>query len=328
MELTQLARKTGLALVAVTLLLATFALPAFAARPQAQTDQQLLQLRYDSVDARVGFTTGVLADTASLVSQASDLTTHVEALNADLGTLQTYVAAGDSKGFNSFVGGTLKTDLTAAQDALKTDASHFKEWNVSRETKAQLVSDYKARKAAYEAGVNEAVLQLGSAKLDVYNSALERDDARMANLSSKGVDTSGMESVKAGAEANVVSPLQAAVVAGDANATRAELKGKALGNGAPYSYHYYAKTDLEALMAITARISANATQAGYGDQIADINTHLSAAQSTLDQVGTSSYTADQLNALQADLKAASQELKAVMQGMTKARTTCPPAMAT
>lgn len=300
------------------LLIAAVAAPSFAA-PASPYEQQVLQVRYDMVSARVGFTTGVMADVVSLVPQASDLGAHIEKLNADLATLNGYVTANDRQGFNGFVCGTIQPDMKAAHEALRTDRSHFREWNVTVETRQQLKADYERRKAMFEAQIRACVLELGGIRVDYYNDVLARNDARVANLSDRGVDVSGMLNVKAGAQSNVIGPLQSAVNAGDANATRDELRGKCLGNGAPYSFHYWAKTDLEALKGITARIADNATRAGHGDDIASINTKLATVEGTLAVVGTSPYTEEQQEAIWDNLKAASEELRALLQELRGSR---------
>lgn len=296
------------------LIMGAIAVPSFAA-PASTYDQQILQIRYDTVSARVGFTTGVMTDIVSLVPQASDLNDQAGKLNADLSALNGYVSANDQKGFNTCVSGTINSDIKAANQAMAADRAHFREWNVTKETRQQLKTDFDSRKTTYESQIRSDTLQLGSLRLAYYNQAVAGYDGRIANLSAKGADVSGMQSVMAGARSSVISPLQSAVSAGDVNATKEELKGKCLGNGAPYSYHFWAKMDLESLKAGTARLADNATKAGHGDQITDVNAKLATVQSTLNAAGTSPYSGDQKDNIWNSLKAASEELKTVIQEM-------------
>ncbi|HUL61669.1 MAG TPA: hypothetical protein VLT35_01295 [Methanocella sp.] len=292
------------------LLMAALAMPAAAQQADTKAyDQQVLQLRYESVSARVGFTTGVMADVVSLVPNASDLNAHIDRLNADLSTLSGYVAAGDPSGFSSFVSGTIDPDMQDANKAVLAARAHFREWGVTAETRAQLKTMYDQRKATFEARMNNVVIGLGNLRLTHYNDAVAKYDDRMTKLSAKGVDVSGMQAVEAGAQASVIGPLQTAIASADPAAVKAELKDKCLGNGAPYSYHFWAKMDTAGGQAISARVADNATQAGYGEQLAQVNAELATAQSTLDSVGTNPYTIEQKSTIWDSLKAAADGLK-------------------
>ena len=304
-------KKLGITVALAAVLLAVLAIPSFAAKPNTY-DQQLLQIRYDAVDARVGFTTGVLTDVASLVPQASDLNSHISQLNGDLATLNTYVQNGDPSGFTSYVSGTIDPDLRSAHSALAADRLQFHAWNVSKDTRDQLKTDYQNRLAAFQSQMNSITLERGNLRLSWYNDAITSFDGRMTNLSAKGVDVSAMQSIRADAQASVIVPLQAAVTAGDVNATKDQLKGTALGNGAPYSYHFWAKMDLAGENALLGKIADNATQAGHGDQVATVSSQLSTVSSTLTTVGTSPYTIPQKNTIWDNLKSAAQGIRTII----------------
>jgi hypothetical protein len=137
----------------------------------------------------------------------------------------------------------------------------------------------------------------------------------MDKLSAKGVDVSGMQNVVSGARSAVIIPLQSAVASGNADSVKAELKNKCLGNGAPYSYHFWAKKDIAGTSAISARIADNATAAGLGDQLADVNAKIAAAQSTLDSAGTNPYTVEQRDNIWNNLKAAAEGLKNIIKAL-------------
>jgi hypothetical protein len=300
--------------LAVLLTAAATTVPSFA-QPARTDNQQLLQLRYDSVSARAGFTTGVMADIVSLVPQASDLNAHIDALNADLTTLEGYVSAGDEAGFASFVSGTINPEMKNSDDAIKADRANFREWNVTAQTRQTLKDMYDQRKATFDLQIQSLTVQLGNLRLAGYSNAVANYDARIEKLSAKGVDVSGMQAVEAGAQANVIQPLQAAVASGNAVQVRIELKEKSLGNGAPYSYHFWAKMDTEGGKAVSARIADNATQAGYGEELAEVNAKLAAVQSTLDQAGTSPYTAEQRDTIWGDLHSAAEQLISIIKAL-------------
>ena len=307
-------KKLGIIIAMATLMIAATATPSFAATANSY-QQQILQARYDTVSARVGFTTGVMTDIVSLVPRASDLNAHVDRLNADLSTLSGYVSAGDSNGFTSFVSGTINADMKSAQDAMKADRTRYRAWGVTQQARLELKNKYDQRKATFDSRMSSVTIQLGNIRLASYDDAVAKFDGRMGKLSARGVDVSGMQSVEAGAQSAVISPLRAAVASCIAATVRVELKDRSLGNGAPYSYHFWAKMDAEGTKAITAKIADNATRAGYGDQIAEVNAKLAAAQSTLDRVGTSPYTAGQQDSIFNNLKAAAVQLKDIIKAL-------------
>ena len=293
------------------LMIAAFSIPSLAA-PASPDAQQLLQARYDSVSARAGFTAGVMADIVSLVPQASDLNTNIDKLNADMSMLSGYVSAVDASGFNSFVSGTINTDLKAADRAMVEARTHYREWNVTLSTRQDLKAKYDARKATFDAQIQAVTLELGNIRLSGYNDAVARTNAQTEKLSAKGVDVSGIQAAVSGGQASVILPLQTAVASGNADSVKAELKGKSLGNGAPYSYHFWAKKDIASTSAISAKIADNATLAGYGDQLATVNAKIAAAQSALDTTGTNPYTAGQKDSVWDNLKAAAEGLKNII----------------
>jgi hypothetical protein len=314
MKIIKNATFTAAVLLVAALAMSTFATSAYAAGNPYE--QQILKARYDAIKANVDFHTGVMADTCELVSNASPvLTPHIEKLNADLVTLNSYVQSSDKGAFNAFVESTIRTDLKAAGDAIKEVRSHFREWGVTYETRAMLLEKYQERKAAFEQAMSQVKIDLGNIRLSHYNDAMAKTDERMGKLSGKGVDVSGMQGIKSGAIANVISPLQSAVNSGDGNAVMNELKQKCLFNGAPYSFHYAAKIDLEALKAITKKIEPAATEAGYGGKISEINAKLNSAEKTLEKVGTNPYTDQEKENVWSDLQKASEVLRELIKSM-------------
>jgi|GEM_PF-4239903 len=311
-------RKLGI-ISAATLFVLAIAIPVFvvsgiAATPNAY-DQQILQSRYDMTSANIGFVTGVMTDTVSLVPQASNLQQPADKLNSDLATLQGYVSSDDRDGFNNYVKNTITPDVKSAQTAIKDDRTQWKSWNVTPSTIQQLKTDYQNRKTAYDSQVNAAWVQLGNARLQYYNSVMSNNDAVMANMTSKGLGVSGMQAAENGAKSNVIAPLQSAVSSGDATTIKNELKAKSLGDGAPYSYHFFANNDLARLQSISNKISASGNlSSSVQQQLDDANAKLNAASSVLQTVGTSPYSGSQSDQIWGDggLKGAAQELKTIV----------------
>ncbi|HMK46597.1 MAG TPA: hypothetical protein VK436_08215 [Methanocella sp.] len=221
----------------------------------------------------------------------------------------------DKNSFDSYLTGTVQPDSKAAISALQADRQKYRSWNVTKDTRTQLQSDYKSLKATFDSAQNQNAVQMGQARLSQYNDEIADANSQISNLSSKGVDTSEMQSIVSGAESNVVTPLQNAVNSGNADTIRSTMKSTCMCNGAPYSYHLVSRLDLARLQALTEKISDNATKAGYGSQISDINTKLTSVQTTLSQASTNPLPSDQQSQLNNNLKDASEELKSVMQDM-------------
>ena len=297
------------------LLTAAFATIPSLAQQAGADDQQVLQLRYESVSARVGFSTGVMSDIISLVPQASGLNSNIDKLNADLATLGGYVSAGDAAGFGGFVSGTINPDLQAANQAMVEARTHYREWNVTAATRQALKVKYDARKATFEGQMQQIAIEMGNNRLTRYNDAIARTNGQMTKLSAKGVDVSGIQTAVSSAETNVIQPLQAAVASGNAVQVRTELKDKSLGNGAPYSYHFWAKKDIAASGAISVKLADNATKAGMSDQLAEVNAQIAAAQAALDSADTSPYTTEQKSTIWDNLKSAAQGLEDIIKAL-------------
>jgi len=308
---------------AALLFVMMLAIPAVAMNVSAAStsyDQQVLQARYDLVSARVSFATGVYTDTMALVTNASDLQAHVNKLNGDLPTLKGYASSGDRSGFNSYLTGTIQPDMKSGMAALAADVKQFKAWGVNAATIQQLKADYQSRKNTFDQQTNAAIIELGNARLSYYNDVMSKDDQRISQLSAKGIDTSGMQSAKSDAMSNVVTPLQSAINSNNADAVKQQLHDRCLGNGQPYSDHFFAKTDLAALQATSAKVAASTDNATIQQQLSDVNAKLSASQSTLGAVGTNPYTSDQQNQVWNNLKAASDGLKTILKELNSQNT--------
>ncbi len=134
----------------------------------------------------------------------------------------------------------------------------------------------------------------------------------MNNMSSKGFDVSGMQAAQSDAQASVITPLQNALGTQNGTTVRNELKSVSLGNGAPYSDHYYAKFDLAKLSSVSAKIAASTNDSTVQQQLSDVNSQLSSSSSTLGAVGTSPYTGSQQDQVWNPLKSAASELKTII----------------
>src|SRR5208337_3207302 len=191
-------------IAAAILILAVLIIPTLATQAGAtsaqQSDQQVLTLRYDLVNAHATFVTGYMGDIATLVPQASDLQAQVSIINSDMTSLNGYVSSNDNTGFNNYIKTTLTPEFQAAQAATKNDTRQFKSWNVTNTTRKQLSNDYQSLRAQYVSQVNstngQLYSQLLSDRINDYTAAIQKNDQVISNMSSKGYGVSGMQTVQ------------------------------------------------------------------------------------------------------------------------------------
>lgn len=305
-----------LGIMTVAMLMIIVAVSAFATTASASSaspnGQQALQARYDLVNAHIGFVTGVMSDIISLVPQATNLRAPSDKLNLDMSSLRGFVSSSDKDGFNNYVKSTIQPDVQAADDAIKADRQQYKSWNVTAATVQQLKADYQSRRSMYDTQVNSANVELGNAVLSGYDTVLQAHETQMNNMSSKGFDVSGMQAAQSDAQSSVITPLQNALGTQNGTTVRNALKSASLGNGAPYSDHYYAKFDLAKLSTVSAKIAASTNDSAIQQQLSDVNSQLSSSSSTLGAVGTSPYTGSQQDQVWNPMKSAASELKTII----------------
>jgi len=160
--------------------------------------------------------------------------------------------------------------------------------------------------------INDLYIRLGQERLSEYNNLLSMENTQISNMAAKGFEVSGMQSVVAGAQANVVTPLQNAVNTGNGTVIKDELKSVSLDNGMPYSFHYSAQINLARLTSINDKLATLVNNTTIQGQISDVSSKLSAVSSNLNSIGTSPYTGSQESQVWGGMKAASEELKTII----------------
>jgi hypothetical protein len=305
-------------LIASTVVMSTFAMSA-SATSASLSDPQVLQLRYDNVNAHATFVNGYMGDVMQMVPQASDLQTQVNTISSDVATLNGFVSSNDASGFNSYITGTITPAFQAAEAAIKNDRTQYKAWNVTNTTRQTLSTDYKNLQSQYESQVNSTNAQLASLllsdRINEYNTDIQNNGKIIANMSGNGFDVSGMQTVQGYAQA-VVSKLQS-VQGSDPKTIMAMLKSECLYNGATYSEHYAAEFDQARLQAVSEKLSpivASSNNTAAQQAFATANSDLSSVTSTLQAVNHQTYTGDQQTEVwgTSGLQGASQNLKTVI----------------
>jgi hypothetical protein len=144
----------GVILAITIIMLASIAVPAFADSTDGEQANGVpsLAVRYAVVESKIDLTIGTIEAITDLIPEASDLNEYAVKLNNDLNTLQTYVTANDTTGFNAYIRSTIQPDMQAANKAIITDKQQFKAWGVTKEKLKLLKEASKKLKTEYNVG--------------------------------------------------------------------------------------------------------------------------------------------------------------------------------
>jgi hypothetical protein len=327
-------RKTSA--LALLMLVAVLMVPSFAAglgatAGSAMQAGSLLTARVQHLSCTVDFTTTVMNEVASAVPQGSAaLTADIAKLNGDESQLSSLASAGDPNAFDSFVSGTLTSDVRQGISDLHAARRGFAGGNVTSQTLAQLESGYSTAHSTLVSCNNGAVSALLQGRINQFTAVINGWNGRISALGAKGFDTAAMQAVASGAASQVVTPLQNALQSGDQAQMEAALQTYCIGdecagvNGSqPYDYHGFAQMALATLQAEVSKagtdpLIANLTAAGItvnSSALSDATQQLDNVSSTLASVGTAKYAAGQDQAIESSLKQAATDLVGFTQAL-------------
>jgi hypothetical protein len=271
-----------------------------------------LNAAMDNVECKTDFMVGVIDSMVENIEGVDYLNDHVDVLTGDEAQLQEYADEGDVQGFKDYVDDSYTPHMREAKDDVREARL---EANISAETKAELRDDYNSLSAAYEACNFDSLERFAEAKLSGYEEALELAEDKAANLSAKGVDTSGLTALIEEAEDEIVDPLSEAVEnAGNSTELRDALGQYCLFNGCPRgtNFHFAAKFEVEKLESILEFIADDAEAAGLGEDVDSAQEDIDATQDVLDDVGTSQYTESQGEDLRGYLRSAADTIMEII----------------
>jgi hypothetical protein len=279
--------------------------------------QDVLTGAYDDVKCHTDMEVSVMGAIDSAVPQAS-LSTYSDKLTSDTSQLQTYATSGDGSGFSTYLKGTYEPDVKAANQAVRDARKNFRSWNVSKDTIQSLRESYNSSAATFQSCKLSALQEVANGRVQAFQTVLSTYTDRMNNLSSKGLDTTGMSSAISGAQSTIITPLQNAISgATTVQELQTAVRGYCLANGCAngQNYHFYAKFDEAKLQAILDYIKPNATAAGLGAQVTQAQSALDGVQSALNAVGPAKYDPTDEKAVWDGLKSAASDIKGIMKSM-------------
>jgi hypothetical protein len=271
---------------------------------------ELLTSSMDNVICKADFMNGVLESMMENVNGTENLQDDLDALETDVETLQGYSGSGDANGYRLYLRDSFAPHMRAARENIMS-ARH----GVGGSVGEQLRIEYDSYKSEYHACNDESMGRFSEAKVNAYEAALERAQERADNMSAKGIDASGLDSLIRDAWEQVVDPLQDALDEAE-NGTGAKdaIHQYCLFNGCKegLNFHFWVKFEAEKLDSVLASISDEAAEAGLSDDVDSAQADIDSASDALEDAGTAQYTDGAGQGILDDLHSAAQKIKAIL----------------
>ena len=261
-------------MVPVLLLLAVSV--ASAARFEYDETPMLLAV-YEQAKCRVDFTNDLIDSMVDNIPESEYLSDYQDTLEDNLDELHDLAEDGDRHDFKEYMRGTFQEDFRGTKEAMREARGNFREWNISLETKLELLGDYLSLNETYAECDYEAMQEVADERLNWMNTVLEHWSERSDDLSDKGVDTSGVDDVIEDARETIVDALEDEVDdATTGHGIRKAMWGYCLGNGCPNgkNHHFYAKAEIAKLNGILDYLEEDAEEAGLEEEVDEAEGYL------------------------------------------------------
>lgn len=271
---------------------------------------ELIDSSFDNAMCKARFMTGVLESLAGAVNDSGELEGDLDALEADIEALQGYADAGDGRGYRDYLKGEYATHMREAREHIMSARK-----GVGGPLREQLRSEYESLRSEYNTCNEESLDRFSEAKVNAYEVALEKAQERADNLSGKGIDTDGLESLISDAREQVVDPLKAALDGAESGTdVRDALHDYCLYNGCKdgLNFHFEVKFEAEKLDSVLAAVSDEAADAGLSDDVSEAQADIDAASGAIEDAGTSQYTDGAGQDILENLRDAAQKIKDIL----------------
>ena len=275
---------------------------------------QMLSDALTHVQCKMTFSTGIVGLLQSNSPSASSIST--SALQADVQKLQTDASNGDVTSFRGDVA-TFDSDLQSLNGAIKSWRGESGK-NLTNSSRQTIKSGDTQLRTTLETCTDNALKTFADEKLLGYNTDLADMQAKIANLSAKGVDTSALSSLVSDAQSTIVSPFQSAInSATNASQLRDAIEQYCLYDGCKSgtNFHLAAKWDIAKTSAVESYLQSKPNAGNFTSQFSQVTSDVSQSQSALSSVGTSAYGPGQSDSVFNPLKDASDVLKQIASGM-------------
>jgi hypothetical protein len=261
--------------------------PKISIQINSSASQALLNYSYTAVNCRTAFIATEVNDSVAAVNGISHLTANLSVLRTQNAHLYTYVGAGNVIGFETYLHGIY--DPSEQNLAVSTRVAIRGSANTTNTVRSQLKNEFSSARGVFINCSAGPVVKIADKKLAFYNNAIAQFNAQISFLSSHNVSTANMTTIVAGAQTQIVTPLQTAVSTGNQTQIQAALNQYCMFNGCQNgtNYHLDAKYSIAKLYAIDAKLRA------LSNNTSDINGSVAAlnnASAELGVVGSAQYS--------------------------------------
>ncbi|HIE55161.1 MAG TPA: hypothetical protein EYP90_08285, partial [Chromatiaceae bacterium] len=94
---------------------------------------------YENMKCKTDFTIDLIEDMADKIPEAEYLTEYSDALDSHMDELKSLAEDGDKRAYRSYMSENLRPAFTDAKEGIREARGNFREWNVSLETKLDLL---------------------------------------------------------------------------------------------------------------------------------------------------------------------------------------------
>jgi len=264
---------------------------------------QELDARYNYINCRVILVEGQ----AGILSSFANMT-GTDKLTADLTQLKGYADAGDAAGFNTMAQ-TLNNDFKTVSTGLKAARKVFAKSNVSKADKDALRSKWNSTISAYKSCNVEGRRSIVSIRKQLLQNDIDRWNAVIANMTSRGLDTTQLQLVVSDAQ-KLLSNLQNASAATSDNTFK-----NLLNNANDERLHIWARFAIGRIKANIARIQPIIGQTNLSSNLDQIDSLLNSAGAMA--TPGKKYGSGEFQQTWQDIKDASQQLNTLSKDLRK-----------
>ena len=296
-------------MAAVLVLLAVLAVPIFA--QQMTATQEHLQARVKSAECRLQFQIAVMNSIQQRVPSAADgLQTASGQLSSHMSQMRMLANSGNATQFSAFMKDSVIPGAQNANAQMTQARNRYGNQNAWQNARGELASDYGNANGSFQRCADEADMELGEAKLNMYQHEYEYWQNVSANLSRKGADTSEIDALLAQARNSIQTKLQGAMDSGNPAQVRTALRQYCLADGCPdgENGHVFARLQIARAEAVANKLKPEADAAGLGNRVQNALGNCTQAKSRLGSIGTRQFSGGEEDEVWGAIRNAHSEL--------------------
>lgn len=234
------------------------------------TQLQALNVRYDHLKCKVEFTNKQIELLDEYTS--IDQTENKEKLEADLDILETYLDSNNREAFDNFTTGTFKTDMQKATQDLNAVKKNFKQYNLTNESRTELIDELKDAKSDYSECVSDKELKMAKVMETHMKNWNKHWGNVIDNMEARNITMADAEALQAEIAAKNAE-LSALIASG--NITKIQEFMKAYHED---QLHYAARFEIARLKGYRNKLEPMADKYNMSDRLHDIDEKIAEAE--------------------------------------------------